>query len=349
MSEVRPSEPHRHGLVVPVRMDPTGKTGPTRGQAQGPGWRRTSHGFFVPSQVDADDVEQRIVEASVVVPEGLGITGWAGLRWLGGRWFEGTTAAGDRRPVTIAISTYDIRSQPAYGIAISGEGLWRRMAIVHDGLRITQAVWSVSFEMRYAESWRRAVVALDMAAYNDLVSLEEQTEFLSHQNGWTGIPQARKALQFADENSWSPAETLMRLTWVIDAELPPPLCNQPVFDLHGRHLGTPDLLDVETGLMGEYDGPDHLQRAQRARDIQRAGLLHAHDLESVTMVAEDFRDLDGYLRRLRDARRRAQRNSAHPRTWTIEPPWWWTPTVTVAQRRALTLEQRLRFLKHRSA
>jgi len=303
----------------------------------------------VPSHVSNENVEQRIVEASAVVPEGLGITGWAGLSWLGGRWFDGTTAAGERRPVTIAIGTHDIRPQPTYGIAVTGEGLWRRMAIVHDGLRITQAVWSVSFEMRYAEGWRKAVVALDMAAYNDLVSLEEQAEFFTHQNGWTGIPQARKALPFADENSWSPAETLMRLVWVVDAELPPPLCNRPIFDLRGRHLGTPDLIDPETGLMGEYDGPDHLARAQRARDVKRADLLRAHDLESVTMVAEDFQDVDAYLRRLREGRRRAERHPAEHRTWTIEPPPWWTPTVTVAQRRALTAEQRERFLRHRSA
>lgn len=303
----------------------------------------------MPSHVSNGNVEQRIVEASVVVPEGLGITGWAALRWQGGRWFDGTTAAGERRPVTIAIGTHDIRPQPGYGIAVTGEGLWRRMATVHDGVRITQAVWSVSFEMRYAESWRQAVVALEMAAYNDLVSVEEQAELLSHQNGWTGVPQARKALGFAEENSWSPAEGFMRLVWEHDLELPRPLCNRPIFDLRGRHLGTPDLLDLETGLMGEYDGTGHLARAQRARDVLRADLLRDHGLESVIMTAEDFQDLDAYLRRVRQARRRAQRNQSRQRSWTIDPPAWWTPTVTVAQRRALTAEQRERFLKHRSA
>lgn len=344
-----PSETPRPGLVLPIRLASKGTTGPTRGQSEGTGWRRTSHGFYVPSSVTNEDPEQRIVEASVVVPEGLGITGWAGLRWLGGRWFDGLTPTGGQLPVTIAISTHDIRPQPTYGIAVSGEGLWRRMSIVHDGIRITQPVWSVSFEMRYAADWRRAVVALDMAAYNDLVSIDEQAEFLSHQNGWTGVPKARKAIGFADENSWSPAEVLMRLVWQVDAELPRPLTNRPVFDLRGRHLGTPDLIDPGTGLMGEYDGPDHLPRDQRARDIRRADLLRAHDLESVVMVAEDFQDLDSYLRRLRAARRRAERYTGTPRTWTIEPPSWWTPTVTVAQRRALTAEQRARFLGYRSA
>lgn len=349
MSDAQPNLPPRSRLVVPVPLDPTGRLGPTRGQAAGSRWRRTSHGFFVPHHVDGTNVEQRIVEASVVVPAGLGITGWAALRWLGGRWFEGTTAAGDHRPITIAIGTHDIRAQPAYGIKVSGEGLWRRMAIVHDGVPITQAVWSVSFEMRHAAGWRQAVVALDMAAYNDLVSVDEQAEFFTHQNGWTGIPQARKALAFADENSWSPAETIMRLVWVVDAELPRPLCNRPVFDLRGRHLGTPDLIDPDIGLIGEYDGSSHLPRAQRAKDVHRADLFRAHDLESVTMMAEDFQDLDAYLHRLRDARRRALRHQTDHRRWTIDPPRWWTPTLTVAQRRALTAAQRQRLLSHRSA
>jgi hypothetical protein len=344
-----PIHPPRPGLVVPVRREAWGRAGPTKAQVAGPGWRRTSRGFYVPSQISNDSVEQRILEASVLVPDACGITGWAALRWQGGRWFDGTAADGDRRAVTIAISTHDIRPQPTHGIGVSGEGLWRRMAIDHDGVRITRAVWSVSYEMRYAPSWRQAVVVMDMAAYNDLVSIEEQAEFFTHQNGWTGIPQGRKALDFADENSWSPQEVGMRLVWEVDAGLPRPLCNQPIFDLHGRHLGTPDLLDFETGLMGEYDGSGHLLRGQRAVDVPRAELLRSHDLESVIMMADDFAHLDRYLERLHRARATAARRQPARRTWTIEPPSWWTPTLTVVQRRGLTESQRARLLKHRSA
>lgn len=330
-------------------MSTAGEPGPTPGQARGPGWRRTSYGFYVPAGAGDGSVEQRIAEASVVVPSRCGITGWAALRWLGGRWFDDTTASGERRPVVIAIGTHDVRPQPGFGIAVTGEGLSAAMVIDVDGVPVTKPVWSVSFEMRYAAGWRRAVAALDMAAFNDLVSVAEQAEFVGHQNGWTGVPRAREALPFATENSWSPAETFMRLVWEVDADLPRPLCNRPIFDLAGRHLGTPDLLDLESGLMGEYDGADHLLRGQRARDVPRAERLRAHDLESVTMLADDFKDLDAYIARLRRARRTAFRRQPARRTWTIEPPWWWTPTVTVEERRALTDVQRERFLKHRSA
>ena len=64
------------GLVLPVRCGPGG---PSRKAARGPHWRRTSHGFYVPASVTDDDVRQRIVEASVLVPPGGAITGWAAL------------------------------------------------------------------------------------------------------------------------------------------------------------------------------------------------------------------------------------------------------------------------------
>ena len=40
--------------------------------------------------------------------------------------------------------------------------------------------------------------------------------------------------------------------------------NRPIFDLHGRHVGTPDLLDAEAGLYGEYD-------SERTTSTARAG------------------------------------------------------------------------------
>ncbi len=56
----------------------------------------------------------------------------------------------------------------------------------------------------------------------------------------------------------------MRMIWVVDAGLPRPLCNMPIFDRHGRHIGTPDLLDPVAGVVGEYDGALHLAGEQRA-------------------------------------------------------------------------------------
>ncbi len=67
------------------------------GRPDGPGWRRSSHGMFVPADEAAGEVEQRIVEAAAVLPWFGGVTGWAALRWLGALWFGGEAADGITR------------------------------------------------------------------------------------------------------------------------------------------------------------------------------------------------------------------------------------------------------------
>lgn len=341
-----PSSQLRPGLVLPVRTKRAGVDGPTVDEARGPGWRRTSRGYYVPASVSDDDVDQRILEASVVVPPGCAITGWAALRWQGGRWFDGLTAAGERRPVPVVVGTRDLRSRA--GIHVSAEGLNPAMVRWVDGVRVTDPRYAVSFEMRYAPSQRGAVQVLDLAAYSDLVSCSEQAAFHQQQSGWTGIPQARAATPLAAENSWSPMEPLMRLVWVLDGGFPEPLCNRAVFDAAGRHLATPDLIDPVTGVVGEYDGDLHLPREQRHHDVRRHGRLRDHGLEPVTMLAPDLRDPSAFLAELAAAFDRARRRSSFARTWTLEQPGWWTPTETVEQRRALPSALRARILGYRA-
>ncbi len=337
-------EPDRPGLVRPVRVDRAGIKGPTRGQARSRRFRRTSQGFYVPAEVDAANPEQRILEASVVLPAFGGVSGWAALRWLGGVWFDGSAAAGTEiRPVTLATGYDDVLSQP--GINISQERLGPADLDICNGLRLTRALRSLLFEMRYASSDREAVVAADMAAYSDLASLDEITAYATRHNGWTGIPRARASLALADENSWSPQETRMRLRWMLDADLPRPLCNAPIFDLDGQHVGTPDLFDPEAGVVGEYDGALHLQGHQRRRDRQREEAFRAHGLEYFTVLSGDSGEATAD--RMLAARSRARFLCEASRDWTLKPPRWWIPTSTVRQRRALDAAEREIWLRTR--
>lgn len=343
-----PFHPNRPGLVRPVRLDPTGTDGPTRGQAKGRRWRRTSAGYYVPSDVDPAVVEQRIVEAAAVIPTGGGaVTGWASLRWLGGRWFDGSTPVpGTQRPVDLAMWN-DVREQP--GFAVCHEGINPAEVTTVDGLPVTIAARSVCFAMRYAPNLRAAVRVFDMAAFNDLVSLEEAWTYALAHPGWTGIPRCREGLALGSENSWSPQESSMRLVWVIDAGLPSPMCNVPVFDRGGTHLGTPDLLDVEAGVVGEYDGALHLEGAQRRRDRRREEAFRDVGLEYFTMLAGDSTNRAAMAHRMRATRGRARWLDEPERAWTVQPPHWWIPTVTVEQRRNLSLAQRSHLLRHRAA
>lgn len=141
----------------------------------------------------------------------------------------------------------------------------------------------------------------------------------------------------------------MRLIWVLDAGLPRPLANTPVFDRSGQHIGTPDLLDVEVGLVGEYDGAHHLDAAQRFHDVNREERFRGVGLEYVTMLSGDGGDPVGFVARLHGARRRARRQAESTRAWTLTAPPWWTHIDTVASRRLLSAPQRARRLRGRGA
>ena len=335
----------RQRLVAPVRTDRRGVRGPTRGQARSAEWRRSSHGLYVPSDVDPTVPQQRIVEAAALIPPGGGaVTGWAALQWLGGTWFEGTAAGGQPQPVELALWAY-IRPQPI--VRICEERIDPRDLILVDGLPLTVPARSVCFLMRYAHDVREAVAYADMAMFNDLVTLDELWDYALAHAGWTGIPQCREGLSLADENAWSPMEVRTRIGWEVDAGLPRPLTNVPIFDLAGRHIGTPDLFDPDAGLVVEYDGQIHLQDRVRRRDRDREEAFRSVQLECLTVMRGDLEDRARLVKRMNDARARAKWLPPDARPWTIEGPSWWKPTLTVAQRRALSEIDRGRLLRHR--
>jgi hypothetical protein len=306
-------------------------------------WRRTGHGLYLPAHLDADSLEQRLVEIGTALPSESGITGWAALAWLRTRWADGTGADGRDLPVPILVPNHRTRSRP--GVLISAEKIRPGEIRTVDGLPITSPLRSVCFEARHAPSVTDAVRWLDIALAADHVSLEELAAYQGTLTAWTGVPQLRDAIALADENSWSPMETEMRLQWVLKLGIATAVANHPVFDADGSFVGTPDLIDLEAGVAGEYDGSLHLPGVQRAKDIRREGLFRRVGLEYVTMTAVDRRDPTDFLQRTIDAQARARHLT---RRWTVDPPAWWIPTTTVAARRALTAAQRKRCLRRQA-
>lgn len=140
------------------------------------------------------------------------------------------------------------------------------------GVRCLTAVEALFDEVATARSDRDAVAAVDMAAAAELVSVRMLREYVASVGRRRGIGRVRRALELADEDSRSPTETWMRLIWMLDAGLSRPLCNRAVYDLDGRLLGAPDLLDPVAGVAGEYDGDEHRFAVRRARDAEKDDL-----------------------------------------------------------------------------
>jgi hypothetical protein len=291
-------------------------------------------------------VEQRIVEAGHHLSGLASVQGWAALRWQGALWFDGRADGGRTElAVPVAVLHGKIRSQP--GIEVTSEFIPPRDRIVVDGLPVTVPVCALAFEMRYAATPRDAARAFALAAAADLVSMDEMYAYMELLYHWTGIPQLREAMSLAEENAWSPREFDMSAVWQLDAGLPRPLLNRPVFDRNGRHIGTPDLLDPVAGTIGEYDSTLHLAGKRRAKDLRREDAFRSVGLEYFTIVSDDFDDTSRMVDRMHAARSRSSFLRSDAPAWTVEPPPWWVPTHSVALRRSLTPAQRERFLNYR--
>jgi hypothetical protein len=317
------------GVTWPVRVDPTGAAGPTRHDTTTARWRRSSRGLFVPADVVRTPA-QRVAEAgAALASERVAVTGWAALCWRGSRWATGVRPDGSLRPVDVVAGSQVLR--PQEGTRLCQERTDPSAFEVVDGLRLVSCASAVCFAMRYADSLAEAVEVLDMTYRADLVSPTEVAAWLAAHPARRGIPRARAAWRLGDENAWSPQETHARLAWesVTGAR---PLTNRPVFDLTGRHLATPDLIDPATGACAEYDGDHHLTREQRRRDLAREQRMLEHGLQPFVVVGGELGA--AFRGRLTSALSRTERDPG-PQRWTLDLPSWWVDTSTVERRRAL--------------
>lgn len=307
-------------LFPPVSVDPTGIRGPTKSQAAGPGWVRVGHNAYVPASVDRNVPEQRAVEAaSRLSPEGA-VTGWAALRLHGAAYFDGRGPGGQAlEPVLLALGSRSGRRGDSQ-VQLSYEPVTRAEVVRRQGVSVLCPVRSLFDEMRRVGNWRDAVVALDMAAAAELVSVRQLSEHLAAHSGWRRSTQVVRALSYASELSRSPAETRLRLLWVIDAALPPPLVNQEVFDRAGRLVCIADLLDVDAGLVIEYDGAEHRRAHRHSQDVAREERCRTVGLEYCKITGPDMHHRDRVLARFQATRSRARFATAGARLWTLDRP-----------------------------
>jgi hypothetical protein len=321
-----PSCERPSNLVDPVPLDTCGGDGPTRKQARGGRWRQTSPGMYVPSSCDGAVVEQRILEQGGRIPAYGAVTAWAAMRWRGAAYFDGVGYDRELLPVPLILDS-GIRLDPRF--TQTEEQLAPTEWEVLDGLRITTVQRALFDEVRRIPSHREAAVAIGMTAAARLISVRLFAMYVAQRNAWTGVPHARKAVALARDDCRSPQEHRMVLVWVLDAGLDPPLCNREVFDLDGRLLGVPDLLDVEAGVVGEYQGEDHKDGARHRKDVAREECFRDHGLEYFELVGGDLAQRQVAVDRMLNARRRAKFLPPESRAWTLEPPPWRSRPETV--------------------
>ena len=322
-------------------MDPTGRNGPTRGQTQRSRWRRTSYGFYVPAEVDSTSPEQRIMEQSVRLPDGSAVTSSAACRLLRANFFDGIRPDG-RTLIPVALALGDVNQiRGDNQVSLLREPLDRSEMTVRYGIPCVRPLRALFDEARSAENVREATVAIDMMAAAEQTSISQLRLYVENRPGWRGVEQVRQALDLADERSMSPNETRMRLIWLLDAGFPPPLVNQPVFDRHGRLAGIADLLDVEAGVVGEYDGADHRAARRHSKDVAREEFFRGLGLEYFKVVGPDMHSHGLVPERMASTRARATWLTDGQRRWTTEPPPGWPeePSLDVVLARRELIEE----------
>jgi hypothetical protein len=278
--------------------------------------------------VDRTVVEQRILEQSVRLPEGGAVTGWAALRMAGAAYFDGVDPAGALLPVPLAVGRARNIAHDA-AIIVSREPLAADEIRTFQGVPCANPKRALFDELRRLDA-REGAVAMSMTAAARLVAIWEMKEYCEERKSWRRASGVPPALELADEASRSPAEPRLRHIWELDAGLPRPLSNRATFDLAGNLLGIPDLLDVQAGVVGEYDGATHLRMKRRSKDLTREEKFRRAGLEYFAVVGSEMHDRDLVVARMRSVRERALANP-RPRRWTIEPPDTWAPVHTYGE------------------
>ena len=272
----------------------------------------------MPAYVDTTVPEQRILEQAARLPEGGVVTGWAGCRVLGAAFFDGLGRDGHTPlPVPLAVGPAG-RIRGDDRVVLSYHTVPPEQVVTRYGIPTAVVSRCVVDHARLQRDPREVVVALDMVTAARVMRLEELAAYAEGlRAGEHRLIQW--ALELASEQARSPNETRLRLVAELDAGLPRLWVNPVVHDRSGWRLGEVDLLDVEAGLVIEYDGADHRTAGQHSYDVGKEAALRRVGLEVARVTGVDLRRTAMLVDRLLGARGRARFEPAASRGWVARP------------------------------
>ena len=257
--------------------------------------------------------EQRAYEVGARLRPGMALlTGWAVLRLAGARYFEGL--AEDRRtplPVPVLLPHHARLRGPE--VRVERTRLPLPAVVWRSGVPCVPNELALLHELRRAVSARRAGVMVDMALAAGVVDLDRLREAARAHRRLP--PAASYALDRACAECRSPRESDMLQVWESVAGFPRPLMNREVRDLAGRLLAVVDLLDVEAGVCGEFNGAAHRSAARQSRDERRHASLRGVGLETFAVVGSDSERVQ--VERMAAARARATWAPPDGRRWRV--------------------------------
>ncbi|MFZ5871339.1 MAG: hypothetical protein ACOYXW_12570 [Actinomycetota bacterium] len=281
------------------------------------GWFRPHHGVVCWGGVDRDDPMTRI-RAAAEAQHGVPLGTWAAAYLLGARSLDGVALDGRTALDVVFCPGTSGRRRRRPGLVPLRSPLTEDDVVTVDGVLVTSAVRTAFDLGRTATDLYSAVADLDALLRALRTPVEELEQYTAERPGWKGVPLLREALSLLDPRARSRPESRMRVVWVKDAALPRPEVNvETRSTADGVLLGIPDLLDLESGLVGEYDGAEHRRVTQHGADNIREEAFEEQGLTVVRAIWDDVLRRRGLARRLRDGYERARRGQR--RTWYVPP------------------------------
>jgi len=266
---------------------------------------------------------QRIVDVIPLIPPAGALTGWAAAFVYGVDTLDGLRSDLSRRPIAICCGA-DLGRRNTSRITYTRDRLEAQEVHVIEGIRVVEPLRAAFDGARLAGTLEDAVVFVDACAHAGVIRLSDLSTYVEGHRGWRGVRQAVRAVGLADPATRSPGESRLRLFYTIEAGLPHPQVNLPIFNLREGLIGIGDLFDETAALVTEYDGSLHRERVRHRCDNVREEAFESAGLVVVRVDALDLRSHRAELvDRLRDGHRRGmRRDRRHDRWTTVEPAWW---------------------------
>jgi hypothetical protein len=285
-------------------------------ELRGPRWRQPFHGVHAPAVQDEDDPRQRIQDAAALVPPGGALAGWAAGHLLGADELDGRGRSGHVLQKLVIVVPPSCHPAPRPGIRFVRSALGDGDVVEIDGIRVTAAL-RTCFDLARSSSVEEGLVRADIMCRQVGLEPADVQQYTEQHPRMRGLPVARAVLVLADRRSRSSGESRLRYVWVVEAGLPRPQCNPYVLDGAGAVVAMPDVLDLESGLAGEYDGSEHRSLRQHTADNAREEDLEGLGLEVVRATSLDVGPLrDRTVARILAGRRRA---AGQVRSWGWRP------------------------------
>jgi hypothetical protein len=264
---------------------------------------------------------QRIYDAAETLPGDGVVGGWAAAHLLGATDLDGKGFSGNDEEALPLLLPKGLHLAPRKGLVHWRSPLDADDVVEVDAMRVTSPVRTAFDVGRRGRTLERAIACLDVMARQLGVSALEVGAYAAKHPRARGLPLLRRALPLVDGRSRSIGESRLRVLWIVEAGLARPECNAYLIGGLGQVLGMPDLLLVEAGFVGEYDGAHH--RGLEAHTLDNA---REEDFESLGLVVVRATSLDlGPRRQLTVRRLRA----GHDRAVALGPGdagWGWRPS-----------------------